>query len=278
MASVITKASTLSDASVAIMNQAVILSGEAYNKMDAYATHNEQAMASTISFNVFSRMTATTTALTDGSEADSVAMSETKAQLTMAEYGAVLTSTSLANISTGGKADLASAELIGVHLGESTDKIAVGALLTSTTGVTSTAGTTPNTLLKSDLRGCYTRLVTDGIAKFTDGRFVAFMNPAQVADIKDEFIGIVANTDANTATSGQVGQLEGFTIVENPNVTAGKVICMGRSGLAKGTALSPAIRITEGNDNLGRTVNVGWYGVFAYKILDPKAVEILTGV
>jgi len=265
----------LADSVVDLMNQAVIVSGSSYNKIDAYASVKVEEMASSVAFTVFSRMALATTALTDGTEAASTTMTDTKVSLAMAEYGAVITSTSLANIATAGKADLASAELVGINMGETTDKLGVTALLAGTKTI---AAGTAGTLNPTDLRNAYQALAEKGIAKFEDGRYVAFVNPAQVSDIKDDFITIAQNTDLGSATSGQVGFLEGFTIVEDANVTAGKVICFGKNALAKGVAQSPEIRVTEGSDNLGRSVSIGWYGVMAYKILDAEATRTLTGV
>jgi N4-gp56 family major capsid protein len=267
--------SVLSDSVVDLMNQAVIVSGNSYNKIDAYATIRQDDMANSIAFTVFSRMAAATTPLTDGTEASSTTMTDTKVQLTMAEYGAVITSTSLANIATAGKADLASAELVGVNLGETTDKLGLAAL---EAGTSTTAAATSGTLVAADLRGRYTALANNGIAKFPDGRYVAFINPSQVSDIKGDYITIAQNTDIGQATSGVVGALEGFTIVEDSNVTAGKVVCFGMNALGKAVALSPQLRVVEGSDNLGRTVNVGWYGVMKYGVIDQNALRVLTGV
>jgi N4-gp56 family major capsid protein len=220
-------------------------------------------------------MSAATTPLTDGTEAGSTTMTDTKVSFTMAEYGAVITSTSLANIATAGKADLASAELVGVNLGETTDKLGLAAV---EAGTSSTAAGTVGTLASTDLRSAYTKLANNGIAKFPDGRYVAFVNPSQVSDIKGDYITIAQNTDIGQATSGIVGALEGFTIVEDSNVTAGTVVCFGMNALGKAVALSPQLRVVEGSDNLGRTVNVGWYGVMKYGVIDQNALRVLTGV
>jgi len=80
-----------------------------------------------------------------------------------------------------------------------------------------------------------------------------------------------------TATSGVVGALEGFTLVEDSNVTAGTVACFGKNALGKAIASSPSLRIVEGSDNLGRTVNVGWYGVLKYGVIDQNALRVITG-
>ncbi len=263
----------LSDSVVDLMNQAVIVSGNSYNKIDAYATIRQDDMASSISFTVFSRMSAATTPLTDGTEATSTSMTDTKVSLTLAEYGNVITSTSLANIATAGKADLASAELVGVNLGETTDTLGLAVL---EAGTNTTAAATSGTLAAADLRAAYTSLANAGIAKFEDGRYVAFVNPSQVSDIKGDYITIAQNTDIGQATSGIVGALEGFTIVEDSNVTAGTVVCFGRNALGKAVAQAPALVVKEGSDNLGRTVNVGWYGVMKYGVIDQNALEVIT--
>ena len=269
-----TKAS-LSDSVVDLMNQAVIVSGNSYNKVDAYATIRQEDMASSIAFTVFSRMAAATTALTDATEATSTVMVDTKVTLTMAEYGAVITSTSLANIATAGKADLASAELVGVNLGETTDTLGLTVLEAGTNTI---AADTAGTLDNLDLREAYTALANAGIAKFPDGRFVAFVNPAQVSDIKGDYITIAQNTDIGQATSGIVGALEGFTIVEDSNVTAGTAVCFGMNALGKAVAMNPMLVIAEGNDNLNRKINVGWHGILKYGVIDQNALRVLTGV
>lgn len=266
-----TKAS-LSDSVVDLMNQAVIVSGSSYNKVDAYATIRQDDMANSIAFTVFSRMAVATTALTDATEASSTVMTDTKKTLEMAEYGAVITSTSLANIATAGKADLASAELVGINLGETTDTLGCAAL---EAGTSSTDAASSGTLASGDLRAAYTKLASDGIAKFEDGRYVVFMNPAQVSDIKGDYITIAQGTSIDESTSGRVGALEGFTIVEDSNITAGTVVCFGKNALGKAVALAPELRVSEGNDNLSRTVNVGWYGVMKYGIIDENAIEVI---
>lgn len=263
----------LSDSAVDLMNQAVIISGNTYNKIDAYATQKVEEMANSISFTVYSRMAAAVTPLVDGVEADSESMDDTKVLFELAEYGKVITTTSLANNSTAGKADLAAAELVGVNLGETTDRLGILAL---EVGSNTISAITSGTLTAADLRVAYTALADAGIAKFEDGRYVAFVNPNQVSDIKEAYITIAANTDIAQATSGVVGALEGFTIIEDSNVTAGTVSCFGRNALGKATSKAAALVITDGNDNLNRLANMGWYGVIKYGIVDENALRVIT--
>jgi len=265
---------TLSDSAVELMNKAVIISGNSYNKIDPYVTVKQDDMASTITFTVFSRMGYATTPLTDGTEATSTTMTDTAVKLEPAEYGSVITSTSLANLATAGKADLASAELVGINVGETTDKLG---LLAIEAGTNTIAAATAGTLTSEDLRAAYEALANAGIAKFADGRYVAFVNPSQISDVKDDFIAIVQNTNAEDATSGMVGALEGFTLIEDSNTTAGKVSCFGYNALGKAVSKEAALVVTDGNDNLNRTMNIGWYGVLKYDVIDQNALRVITG-
>jgi len=277
MASVINTKTILSDSVVDLMNQAVIVSGSSYNKVDAYATIRQDDMANSIAFTVFSRMSAATTPLTDGTEADSTQMEDTKVSLDMAEYGAVITSTSLANIATAGKADLASAELVGINLGETTDKLGMNALEGGTNTLTVATSGGSATTTKGALRVAYSALAGKGISKFDDGRYVAFMHPSDISDIKDEYISIAQNTDLGASTSGIVGALEGCTIVESNSCTEGTISVAGKNALGKAVAMSPKLVVAEGNDNLNRKVNVGWHGIMKYGIIDQNAVRVITG-
>lgn len=264
----------LADTAIDLLDQSMIISGQLMNKVDQFAEIRVQESANSIAFNVFSRIAAATTPLTDGTEATSASMSETKVTLTPAEYGLPITTTSLLDIVSGGKSAVAAGELVGINMGETLDKLGCAAL---EAGTNTTAAGTLNTLAKTDLRTAYTKLVNAGIQKFADGRYVAFVNPAQVADLKDDYISIAQNTNLSEAVNGMVGTLEGFTIIEDANITAGTVVCFGRNALGKAVALEPEMRITDGGDNLGRLANIGWYGVMQYGIIDNNAVQVITG-
>ena len=264
----------LADTVVDTLDQSLIISGQLMNKVDQFAEIRVQEAANSIAFNVFSRVAKATTPLTDGTEATSASMAETKVTLTPAEYGLPITTTSLAEIASGGKATVAAGELVGINMGETLDALGCAAL---EAGTNTTAAGTAGTLAKGDLRARYTALVNAGIQKFADGRYVAFMNPAQIADLKDDYISIAQNTNLGEAVNGMVGTLEGFTIIEDANITAGTVVVFGRNALGKAIALEPEMRITDGGDNLGRLANIGWYGIVKYGIIDNNAVQVITG-
>lgn len=273
MANVITTAATLDDSLITLIDQEVIVSGAGINKIDPFVETRVNIGAKSIDFTIYSKLAKATTALTDGVDLDSVAMADASVTLTPKEYGNVVTTTKLANLQTGGKADRAGAKLVGINLAESTNQLGVNAL---EDGTNTTAAATAGTLAKGDLRAAYTALAGKRIPKI-NGYYVAYMNPAQVSDIKDDYISIAQNTNLEMATSGVVGTLEGFIIVEDPDVTAGQVNCFGMGALGKAVSMEPQATITGPFDKLGRMMNMGWLGTVEYGIIDDAAIEIITG-
>jgi len=273
MAHVVTTAAVLDDSLITLIDQEVIVSGAGMNKIDAFVDTQVSIGAKSIDFTVYSKMAKATTALTDGTDVDAVAMADSSVTLTPKEYGAVVTTTALSNLQTGGKADRAAARLTGINLAETTNQLGINAL---EAGTNTTAAATSGTLAKGDLRGAYERLSTARIPKM-NGYYVAFVNPAQISNIKDDYISIAQNTNLELATNGVVGTLEGFLIVEDPDVTAGQVNCFGMGALGKAVSAEPDTRITGPFDRLGRTLNIGWTGTIEYGVVDDNAIEIITG-
>ena len=273
MANVVTTAATLDDSLITLIDQEVIVSGAGINKIDAFVETKVNIGAKSIDFTIYSKLAKATTALTDGTDVDAVAMADAAVTLTPKEYGNVVTPTKLANLQTGGKADRAGAKLVGINLAETTNQLGINALLA---GTNTTAAGTAGTTAKGDLRAAYTKLAGKRIQKI-NGYYIAFMNPAQISDLKDDYISIAQNTNLALATSGVVGTLEGFIIVEDADVTAGTVACFGMGALGKAVSMEVDTTITGPFDRLGRLVNLGWYGVIEYGIVDDNAIEIITG-
>ncbi len=274
MANVITTAATLDNSLITLIDQEVLISGAGINKIDNFVENKVEIGAKSIAFTIYSKLDKAVTALVDGTDVDAVGMADAEVLLTPKEYGRVITSTKLANLQTGGKSDRASAKLVGINMAETLDQLGVNAL---EAGTNTTAGATAGTLTKGDLRTAYTKLAGKNIPKI-NGFYVAFLNPAQVADIKDDYIDILKYNNPELATNGVVGALEGFIIVEDANVTNETVSCFGMGALGKAISLEPGTTITGPFDKLGRMINLGWYGVLEYKIVDNNAVEIITGV
>ena len=274
MADVKTTGAGLDDSLVTLMDQEVIVSGAGRNKIDQFVETIVDIDAKSIDFTIYSKLALATTALTDGTDVDAEALAGSKVTLTPKEYGTAVTVTKLADLQTGGKGSRAAAKVTGINIAETTNKLGLNAL---EAGTNTTAAATLNTLAKGDLRGAFERLQTANIPTFENGLYVAFVNPAQVSDIKDDYISISQNTSLGEAVSGVVGALEGFMIVPDSQVTAGKVSCFGMGALGKAVSAEVETKITGPFDKLGRNLNIGWLGTIEYGIVDDNAIEIITG-
>ena len=269
----LTLKTTLDDSQVTLYDAAVMVSGEPYRGLDEFVTVEQSIDGAAVEFTFYTNLSEATTALTDGTEATATAMADSKVTITPAEYGQVITTTRLANSSTAGKANLAAGKLVGRNMPETQSKQIIAKL---EAGTNSTAAASAGTLAKGDLRLAFQKLEAASIGKF-GMRYIALVNPAQITDIKDTYNTIVQYTDAEKALSGVVGELEGFTIVSHPQVTAGTVVCFGQDAVGKAVAVDPDTTIIDGTDNLGRTRHYGWYGIYEYGILDQNAVQVITG-
>ncbi len=273
MANVVTTAANLDDSLIELMDQEVIISGKDVSTIDPFVETKVDIGAEAIKFTIYSKLAVATTALTDGEDIDSVGMVDASVLLTPAEHGNVVTTTKLVNYQTGGKADRAAAELTGINMGESLNKLGVTVL---ESGTNATAAATAGEVAVEDLRGAYERLRTKKIPKI-NGVYVAYMHPAQISDLKDDYIEISKHTNQSLATNGVVGVLEGFVIVEDADVTPGKVSCFGKGALGKAVSHSPESTLTGPFDKLGRMMHLGWYGIIKYGKIDDNAIEIITG-
>lgn len=267
---------TILDASqVKIYDQAVIVSGQNIANLDAdgSVTYGGSINGADNTFTIYTKLSPITSALTDGTDVTPVSMADAAVVITPAEYGNVVTTTELANASTAGKANLGAAKLIGINMMESPNAKGVAVLEAATN---TTAAGTLNTLATADLRLAYTKMKTAGVLPFSDGRYRVRINPTQVSDVKDAFIAISQYKNPEDALSGEVGQLEGFTIIEDRAVTDGTVICYGDNALGKSESVGTGAYITEGTDRMGRERNYVWYGVYEYGIVDQNAVQLIT--
>ena len=164
-------------------------------------------------------------ALTDGEEVTSDEAVDSEVNLTLAEYGNVVTTTQLGNVSTGGRLDPAAAELIGRDMATTLDKTAIQILEAGTNETTinssGEASTTSSNIITAALvQKMYNKLRRANIPQ----PYYAICHPDVMYDLK-------AGTAANTWTqvsqytnlasvlANEVGMYGGFRWVETSNVT-----------------------------------------------------------
>ena len=272
----VTTATDLADSQVEIYDAAVHVFGQNMASLDndGSVTLGGEINGADHVFHVYTKLSPVVVALTDGTEATPVTMVDAKVVITPEEYGAVVSPTRLADAATAGKANMAAAKMVGINMFESPNALGVAELETATN---STAAATLGTLAVADIRIAYEKLATAGVLPFADGNYRLRLNPIQVSDLKDAYQEITKYTTPAEALGGEVGRLEGFTIIQDRAVTDATAIAYGDNALGKSESVTTQPTIVDGTDNLNRLRNYGWYGIYQYGVVDQNAVQLITG-
>lgn len=285
----------LDDSLVLAFEQSFMVANGQNNVMDQFAQYNQQIGAKSIQMTKYARLALATTPLTEDEDAGRTAMSDTQILFTPAEYGAVVTRTNLASLQTGGKADLAAAQVVGLNAGATTDKLGVLALNSSSNILYAGAATSEATLAAGDvcdaafLNKIYNKLARANVPSI-GGAYVAVLHDDQIHDLRaasgaGSWQDVVKYTDAMPALQNEVGMFKGFRIVRNNSIVFGdqagagtvdayRGLFFGANALGKAESQGMSVRVTGPFDALGRFVNVGWYWVGAYGIVDTDAVWV----
>lgn len=287
-----TTTSTVDDSIVLLFEQAFLIANGAENVMDQFATHKVDIGAKSIQLTKYDRLTAATTPLTETDDLASVAITDAPIVLTPAEYGNVVTTTKLASLQSGGKLDLAVPQIVGMNAGLTEDKLAIAALDASTNkyiiGGTAEASVAASQVAsRTFFNYFYNKLARASVAKL-NGDYVAVLHDDVIADLRNDVTAgswIDVNKYSGTVEllKNEVGSYAGFRIVRSNNATyadqtsSGTVdiynsYFFGFNALGKATSLPVHPTLTGPFDKLGRFVNVGWHGVFQYKIIDQEAI------
>lgn len=262
-----------------------------FSEASGLVQYKREIGAKSITLTRYGVLTPVSAALTETDDATSEAMADTAIVLTPKEYGRVITTTNLASLQSGGKVDMAAASLVGQNLGRSHNILALRALEASTNAY-NIAGKAQASILKTDvmtaahLNIMYNKLSRASVPTI-GGSYVAMMHDDVIHDLRvssGEWIDVTKYATPETALSNEVGMLRGFRIIRNndatitavgsPAVQVYKTVFMGFNGLGYAESQTPELRITGPFDKLGRFVNVGWYGVFEYKIIESAAVWV----
>lgn len=264
------------------------------NVLDQFVEYNQQIGAKSIAFPRFDLLAPAISPLSEREDITSAALSESNVILTPAEYGNVVTVTSLADIRSGGAALRAAVQLVARNMAESTNIIATRALEATTNVLTADGGaeadlTAGDIITRELLNKVYNKLSRANVPKHSaTGQYIALLHEDQIYDLRDS-AAAGSWTDVNkynneiAVLNNEVGSYAGFRIVQNNhalvNTDGGAAAVdtytasfLGFNGIGKAESMVPEMRITGPFDKLGRFANVGWYGVFQYKIIEPAAV------
>ena len=275
-----TTSSAIADSQIALMDQAFQVEASDKIVIDQFVSYKKQINAKSIDFVKYSKLGYQTTALTDGTDPDAVAMSDSKVTFTPAEYGAVITTTSLASLQSGGKADLGASQVVARSMAESSNRLG---LIAGQSGSNLKNGSSA-VLTEALINEMYYNLVKANAEKFDGDSYVAIVHPA-IANLVANLSGwqdTQKYADAMEILKNEVGFFKGFRFISSSGMpftgtgvnAVHKSIFMGRNALGKAESKPASLRITGPYDKLGRMLNVGWYGVFAYGVVDNDALQV----
>lgn len=260
------------------------------------------APGSSVVFQRYADLSAATTALTETTDPDSVAVSNTTTvSVTLYEYGnAVLVTEKLA-LESLSDVDPAIAELIAWNMRDSLDQLARAKMIAGTnvvyanngavdtTGPTNTVGTTADTIRSTYIRYITAKLRANSAIPFDGGYFTGIIHPDVSADLRAE-TGTAAWRDphvyAENANSnlwaGEAGVFEGVRFIESPRTyfatdgaSSAKVhrsLIFGRQALAEAVAREPGVVIGPVTDKLMRARPIGWKGLLGWNVYRDEAL------
>lgn len=260
---------------------------------DQFVSWRKDIGAKSISIPKYDHLSLATTPLNEREDIDSEPLSDTEILFTPKEYGNVVTTTKLANLQTGGKADLAAARLVGVNAGRTQNKLALLAMDVSANKIygdgtdfdTITAG---GIMSPSIMGKAYNQLARKNSIGLVNGDYVMIAHDDVIHDLRE---GTAAGTWQDVhkyaipseILRNEVGMYKGFRVVrDNLSTVANNVggipvynsYFMGYNALGKAMSQEVMVRITGPFDKLGRFVNVGFHGVFEYGIVEEDALVI----
>lgn len=259
----------------------------------------------TVKFTLYDDLAVASTALTETTDVDAVAIADSQITVTLAEYGnaalttAKLRGTSFLNV------DADAANVVGYNAGVSQDTLARDVLKAGSNVRYTTPGATDpdarNKIEPEDIinaaavRRARVDLVAASVMGW-GGMYKAFIHPDVAYDLRSE-TGAAAWRDPHTYSqpgeiwNGSIGAFEGFDFIETPRAPvladAGssttltdvyQTIFVGQQSLAKAyssteSAATPQVILGPVTDKLRRFHPVGWYWLGGYAIYRQAAVR-----
>jgi len=295
MADQITRAADFDDSQVALMDQAFLIAATDAIVIDQFVDYEKDIGAKSIDLTNYPKMSRATTPLSDGTDVDRVRLTDEKITLTPAEYGNVVGVTTLNRLQSGGKAPLGAAAVVGQNMVETMNAVGIiageaGTNIRLANGAASEAAIVAGDVIQeADLDYVHNRLTRQNIAFFEGELYIAICHPDVASDVKlqDDFIEASLYADAIKLMRNELGIWKGFRWVMTTGVTvntdAGAAAVdtyhtqfLGHNALGRADSLVPELRMTGPFDKLARVINLGWYGVVDYGIVDQNAHWLIT--
>lgn len=283
----------IDDSIVQAYDAAFIVANGQSDVVSPLAQYRADIGAKSIEFPRYNLLSLATTPLTEDEDVTSEAVGDSKVLFTPVEYGKAVTRTALANLQTGGKADLAAAQLVGLNMGQTMNKLATLALEGSS-NVRIAAGKAEGSVLSSDvlnraeLNYVYNKLARANVPAHSGGMYILLAHDDVIADLRADtstgsWVDVNKYADPGMVLANEVGMFQGFRVIRNNHATvvdqsgAGTVdiyetIALGFNGLGLAVSKPGTLVISGPFDKLGRFVNMGWHGVMKFGLVEPDAV------
>lgn len=292
-----TGAADVSDSRVIAFTQAFLLENAQNQVLDQnIVSIQEQINAKSFNFPRYGTLAMATTPLTAKEDPDSTVLADTEIVLTPAEYGNPVTTTKLANLQSGGKVDIAAAQLVGRNAGETQDGVCILAMDAAAAGQTIITAASEAALVAGDvvdgafLETAYNKLARASIPAIGD-QYVMVAHDDVISDLREDSAASGGWTDINKYSAAEkvlkneVGMYKGFRIVRQNNSTIGtdagagavdsyRSYFVGNNAVGKAVSEPARLIVTGPFDKLGRFLNIAWYGVFTYSIVEADALVV----
>jgi len=289
-----TSVADVDDSIIRAYDAGFIMAAQQADVMTPFVQYRASFGADAIKFPKYAALSATGFDLVDKEDPASEAVTDTAILITPTEKGKVVTKTTLASLQTGGKIDLAIPQLVGANLARAINITAIRAAEATTNVVYGGTATAPgnvgagDVMSKTVLEKVYNKMARASIPTMPGmGLYVAFMHDDVISDLRSaaaagDWTDVNKYGNPAVVLNNAVSVYKGFLIVRNNDCAfadqtgAGTVdeyvsSFVGFNGLGRGVSLAPGLRFTS-TDKLQRFINVGWYGVWADKIVDSDAV------
>ena len=257
---------------------------------------NQTMPGSSVIFTIFSELAVATTALTETSDVDPVAMADSNVTITLTEYGNTINTTAKLRGTAFLDVDAAAANLIGYNAGNSLDVIVREVLAAGTNVIYGGGGSTApssratvqaeDIIAANDVRKVTAALRGANVSPWT-GYYIGFMHPDVSYDLRREtgnasWNAPHVNMDTANIYTGEIGTFESVRFIETPRtkvrtdagasstVDVYDTYIMGRQALAKaysfvdGNGPVPSVRRGPVVDSLMRFNPIGWYWLGGY--------------
>jgi len=257
---------------------------------------------SSVLFQIYSDLAVATTALTETTDPDAVAVpATTTVAVTLNEYGNSIISTRKLDLFSLADVEPALANIVAFNMNDSLDIVVRGVLASATqvireiAGAISTAAVTgvsaTDTIKAKDIRYVVAKMRAANVVPRRGNLFASYIHPEVSHDLRAE-TGTASwrqpSEYVNPAGiyAGEIGTFEGVAFIESPrlpNSQAGAgsgttqtrvydTFIMGQQALAEAVAEEPHTVIGPVTDKLMRLRPIGWYGVLGWSLYRPESL------